>query len=125
MRPQDKRSDPIIDLPIAASSYQSNFGRMPFGLPDTGNIAYSSVQRRGKGAEVLPSQKAMLATSKGPLRAQQPYLRPSMRANGEISRKAHDPEFKVNQAAFYAATPDSTAVFNKDRGAFYRGSTPR
>ena len=67
----------------------------------------------------------MLATSKGPLRAQQPYLRPSMRANGEISRKAHDPEFKVNQAAFYAATPDSTAVFNKDRGAFYRGSTPR
>ena len=61
----------------------------------------------------------------GPLRAQEPYLRPTMRANGEISRKANDPDFKVNQAQFYAATPNTDDLFNKDKGAFYKGSTPR
>ena len=47
-----------------------------------------------------------------------------MWVNGEISRKSMDPEFKVNQAAFYAATPDTEALYNKDAGAFYKGSTP-
>ena len=31
------------------------FGRQPFGLPDTGNLSYSTVQKRGKGAEIMPS----------------------------------------------------------------------